>query len=401
MSNMLSESIKKMKPSPTLAVAEKAMKMKAQGIDIISLSTGEPDFSTPDNIKQAGIKAIETGMTKYTAVDGLPTLKKAIQNKFKVENNLDYDLNQITVGNGAKQIIFNALLASINQGEEVIIPAPYWVSYPEIVIFAGGNPVVTNCPMANSFKLFPEQLEKAITKKTKWLILNSPNNPTGAVYSEQELKDIADVLLKHPQVYVLCDDIYEHIIFNQQKFKTLAEVEPKLYHRVLTVNGFSKSYAMTGWRLGYAGGPKELIKAISTVQSQSTSNPCSISQAAGIEALNGPQDFLKKNAEIFKIRCDLILNLIANIQLLSCYKPGGAFYLFPNCSKLFGKKTSANKTLNSSIDVVEYFLEEASVALVPGSVFGMEGFFRISYATSENNIKSAMTRIHNACNKLK
>ena len=398
---MLSESIKKMKSSSTLVVAEKAIKMKAQGIDVISLSTGEPDFDTPHNIKQAAVKAIEAGMTKYTTVDGVLALKQAIQNKFKIENNLEYEINQITVGSGAKQVIFNALLASINQGEEVIVPAPYWVSYPEMVTFAGGYPVIVNCPASHEFKLSPEQLEKAITKKTKWLILNSPSNPTGAVYSMQELKDIAVILLKYPHVYILCDDIYEHILFTQEKFKTLAEVEPKLYHRVLTVNGFSKSYAMTGWRLGYAGGPKELIQAIATVQSQSTSNPCSISQAAGIEALNGSQDFLKKNAKIFQKRCDLVLNLITNIQSLSCYKPGGAFYLFPDCTKLFGKKTSANKILASSIDLVEYFLEEALVALVPGSAFGMEGFFRISYATSEDNLRSAMIRIHDACNKLK
>lgn len=351
-------------------------------------------------IKLAAIKAIQNGNTKYTPVDGTRALKQAVQDKFVRENNLKFDLNQITVGSGAKQVIFNALLASMNPGDEVIIPAPYWVSYPEMVIFAGGTSVIVECLMSNDFKLQPEDLEKSITSRTKWLILNSPSNPTGAVYSSQELQKIAKVLLKHHQVYILCDDIYEHIIFDQFQFNSLATIEPKLYNRILTVNGLSKGYSMTGWRLGYAGGPKELIAAMSTVQSQSTSNPCSISQAAGVEALVGPQEFVKEKANIFQKRRDLVLDRIDDIIGLSCSKPGGAFYLFPNCSALLGTKSPKGALIASSVDIAEYLLEEALVAVVPGSAFGAEGFFRISYATSESNLDTALKRIKEACEKL-
>ncbi|MDJ1257117.1 MAG: pyridoxal phosphate-dependent aminotransferase [Candidatus Midichloria sp.] len=400
MAKIISSLVNQIKPSPTLAITEKAMAMKAAGINVISLSTGEPDFDTPDNIKLAAIKAIQNGNTKYTPVDGIRALKQAIQDKFVRENNLKFDLDQITVGSGAKQVIFNALLASINPGDEVIIPAPYWVSYPEMVIFAGGTSVIVECLMSNGFKLKPEDLEKSITSRTKWLILNSPSNPTGAVYSPQELQEIAKALLKYPQVYILCDDIYEHITFDQFQFNSLATIEPKLSNRILTVNGLSKGYSMTGWRLGYAGGPKELIAAISTVQSQSTSNPCSISQAAGVEALVGPQEFVREKANIFQKRRDLVLDRIDDITGLSCSKPGGAFYLFPNCSALLGTKSPKGALIDSSVDIAAYLLEEALVAVVPGSAFGMEGFFRISYATSESNLDTALKRIKEACEKL-
>ncbi|AEI89157.1 MAG: Aspartate/methionine/tyrosine aminotransferase [Candidatus Midichloria mitochondrii] len=400
MAKIISSLVNQIKPSPTLAITEKAMAMKAAGINVISLSAGEPDFDTPDNIKLAAIKAIQNGNTKYTPVDGTRALKQAVQDKFVRENNLKFDLDQITVGSGAKQVIFNALLASINPGDEVIIPAPYWVSYPEMVIFAGGTSVIVECLMSSGFKLKPVDLEKSITSRTKWLILNSPSNPTGAVYSPQELQEIAKALLKYPQVYILCDDIYEHITFDQFQFNSLATIEPKLSNRILTVNGLSKGYSMTGWRLGYAGGPKELIAAISTVQSQSTSNPCSISQAAGVEALVGPQEFVREKANIFQKRRDLVLDRIDDITGLSCSKPGGAFYLFPNCSALLGTKSPKGALIASSVDIAAYLLEEALVAVVPGSAFGMEGFFRISYATSESNLDIALKRIKEACEKL-
>ncbi|MEQ1789459.1 MAG: pyridoxal phosphate-dependent aminotransferase [Rickettsiales bacterium] len=388
------------KPSPTLAVTAKAAELKAAGKDVIGLGAGEPDFDTPEHIKNAAIEAIKRGETKYTAVAGTPALKKAIIDKFKRENNLDYAPNQVVAGVGAKQIIFNALLATLNAGDEVIIPAPYWVSYPDMVLFAEGKPVTVTCLEENGFKLQPEALEKAITKKTKWLILNSPSNPTGVAYSEVELQALSAVLLKHPQVMILADDIYEHLIYDGFSFQTIAQVEPKLYDRVLTVNGVSKAYAMTGWRIGYAGGTKEIIKAISDIQSHSTSSACSISQAASVAALNGDQKFLQDWKKSFSDRRDLVVSALNQISGLSCLKPEGAFYVFPNMKKLIGKKTSQGKIINNSDDLCEYLLDEALVATVSGSAFGMDGYFRISYATSEAALQKAMERIKVACTAL-
>jgi aspartate aminotransferase len=397
---IVSELISKIKPSSTLAVAAKAAKMVSEGKDVISLSAGEPDFDTPSNIKNAAIKAIERGQTKYTAVDGTKELKEAVKNKFKQENQLEYNLDQITIGSGAKQVIFNALIAILNPGDEVILPAPYWVSYPEMVTFCRGAPVIVDCDKNNGFKLKPEQLERSITRKTKLLILNSPSNPTGAVYSKEELIKIGDILIRNPGIFVICDDIYEHMTFADFGFNTLAQVYPDLYNRVLTVNGVSKSYSMTGWRIGYGGGSKEWIKAIATVQSQSTSNPCSISQAAAVEALTGPQNFITESYRIFKKRSELIYNSLLKIDNVTCNKPEGAFYVFPDFSAFFGKKTPNGKIINSSIDIADYLLEDALVAVVPGSPFGSKDYIRLSYATSEEKIESALSRIKIACKNL-
>lgn len=388
------------KPSPTLAVTAKAAELKASGKDVIGLGAGEPDFDTPEHIKNAAIDAIRRGETKYTAVSGTTTLKKAIIDKFKRENGLDYATNQIVAGVGAKQIIFNALLATINSGDEVIIPAPYWVSYPDMVLFAEGKPVIVPCFEQNGFKLRPEALEKAITTKTKWLILNSPSNPTGAAYTREELQALADVLLKHKQVLILADDIYEHLIYDGFSFHTIAQVEPKLYERVLTVNGVSKAYAMTGWRIGYAGGEKSLITAIADIQSHSTSNACSISQAASVAALNGDQNFLQDWKKSFSGRRDLVVTAINQVSGLTCLKPEGAFYVFPNMQKLVGKQSPKGKIITNSAELCDYLLDEALVATVAGSAFGMEGYFRISYATSEDALKKAMERIRMACAEL-
>lgn len=398
--SFIASRLSRIKPSPTIAVTNKAAELKAQGLDIIGLGAGEPDFDTPDNIKASAIAAIEKGATKYTAVDGTLELKKAICAKFSRENGVTYQPNQITVGTGAKQVLYNAMMATLNIGDEVIIPAPYWVSYPDIVELAEGTPVCVECTAENNFKLQPEQLEAAITPKTKWLILNSPSNPTGAAYSASEMKALTDVLLKHPHVYVLADDIYEHIVYDGFDFVTPAQIEPKLQDRVLTLNGVSKSYAMTGWRIGFAGGPVEIIKAIAVLQSQSTSNPCSISQAAAVEALNGQQDFLKPRAEAFRVRRDLVVNALNAIPGLSCNLPEGAFYVFPSCKALLGKKTPEGKTLENSNDVAAYLLSDALVAVVPGIAFGAEGFFRISYATSDSILEEACSRIKTACAKL-
>lgn len=398
--SFIASRLSRIKPSPTIAVTNKAAELKAQGLDIIGLGAGEPDFDTPDTIKASAISAIEKGATKYTAVDGTAELKKAICAKFSRENGVTYQPNQITVGTGAKQVLYNAMMATLNIGDEVIIPAPYWVSYPDIVELAEGVPVCVECTADNGFKLQPEQLEAAITPKTKWVILNSPSNPTGAAYSRAEMKALTDVLLKHPHVYVLADDIYEHIVYDGFNFVTPVQVEPQLQDRVLTLNGVSKSYAMTGWRIGYAGGPVALIKAIAVLQSQSTSNPCSISQAAAVEALNGPQDFLRPRAEAFRIRRDLVVNALNAIPGLSCNLPEGAFYVFPSCQGLLGKKTPAGKVLENSNDVAAYLLSDALVAVVPGIAFGAEGFFRISYATSDSVLVEACKRIKDACAKL-
>jgi len=390
--SIVSNSLKRIKPSPTIAVTQKARELKAAGKDVIGLGAGEPDFDTPENIKQAAIDAINRGDTKYTAVDGTPELKKAIVNKFKRENNLEYSTNEITVGTGGKQVIYNALMATLNKGDEVIIPAPYWVSYPDMVLLAGGNPKILKCNENDGFKLTPKNLKKAITKKTKWLILNSPSNPTGASYTKEEIEALSEVLIKNKNVHILSDDIYEHITYDNFNFFTIAQVS-KLKNRTLTMNGVSKSYAMTGWRIGYAAGPKEIIKAISKIQSQSTSNPSSVSQAAAVEALNGNQDFIQKRSDAFKERRDFVVNSLNNIKGLSCLKPNGAFYVFPSCKKLLGKKTK----LKTDSDFVEKLLEKANVAVVQGSAFGLDGYFRISYATSMEKLKIAMERIKSFC----
>jgi aspartate aminotransferase len=397
--SIVSNSLKRIKPSPTLAVTQKARELKAAGKDIIGLGAGEPDFDTPQNIKRAAIDAINRGETKYTAVDGTPKLKKAIVEKFRRENKLSYDLNQISVGTGGKQIIYNAMVATVNQGDEVIIPAPYWVSYPDIVLLAGGNPIIIECPENENFKITPEKLKNSITAKTKWLILNSPSNPTGSCYSENEIKSLAKVLMENKQVYILSDDIYEHITFGKFKFFTIAQIN-ELKDRTLTMNGVSKSYAMTGWRIGYGAGPVEIIKAMAKIQSQSTTNPSSISQAAAVEALNGTQNFIIERSKAFQERRDFVVKSLNEIKGLNCLNPDGAFYVFPNCSKLLNKKDKNEKLLKTDTDFVESLLENNGVAVVQGSAFGLEGYFRISYATSTQNLKKALKRISEFCNCL-
>jgi aspartate aminotransferase len=399
--SFISDRLNRIKPSPTIAVTMKARELKAAGRDVIGLGAGEPDFDTPENIKAAAIAAINAGDTKYTNVDGTDALKKAICAKFKRENNLDYKPEQVTVGTGGKQVLYNALMATLNEGDEVIIPAPYWVSYPDIVLLADAKPVIVACNANHQFKLQAEDLEKAITPKTKWLILNSPSNPTGAAYSRAELKALADVLLKHPNVWVLTDDMYEHLVYDDFEFATIAEVEPKLYDRTLTMNGVSKSYCMTGWRIGYAAGPAQLIKAIAKVQSQSTSNPTSISQAAAVEALNGPQDFIAKHNVSFKARRDLVVDMLNQAPGLHCHKPEGAFYVYPSCAGVIGKTTPQGKKIETDDDFVTYLLEAEGVAAVQGSAFGLSPFFRISYATSTEALTEACTRIIRACKALK
>ncbi len=397
--SIISDSLKKIKPSPTIAVTQKARELKAAGKDVIGLGAGEPDFDTPENIKQAAIKAINDGDTKYTAVDGTPDLKKAIVEKFKKENNLDYTADQITVGAGGKHVIYNAMMATLNEGDEVIVPAPYWVSYPDIVLLAGGKPVVMECDEKQSFKINPSDLEKFITPKTKWIILNSPSNPTGACYSENDIREIAKVLEKHPHVYILSDDIYEHVTYEGFKFFTIAQIEG-LKERVLTMNGVSKAYSMTGWRIGYAAGPKEIIKAIAKIQSQSTTNPSSISQAASVEALSGTQDFIKKRADSFQERRDFVVKALNDIEGIECLNPDGAFYVFPSCKGLMGKKDTNGKEIKSDTDFVQSLLENSGIAVVQGSAFGLEGFFRISYATSMDNLKKALEKISSFCKSL-
>src|SRR5437868_11201138 len=397
----LAESLMRIKPSPTIAVTDMARALKAAGRDVIGLGVGEPDFDTPDNIKQAAIKAIEAGKaSKYTAVDGIPELKAAIARKFKRENGLDYKPEQIIVGTGGKQVLYNALMATVDEGDEVIIPAPYWVSYPDIVLLCGGTPVAVACPQNNGFKMRPEDLDAAITPKTKWLILNSPSNPSGAAYTERDLKELADVLLKHEHVWVMTDDMYEHLVYDEFEYRTIAQVEPRLYERTLTVNGVSKAYCMTGWRIGYAGGPKQLIKAMGAIQSNSTANPCSISQAAAIEALNGPQDFIPKNAKVFKERRDLVVDLLNKVPGLHCPRPEGAFYVYPSCAGTLGKKTPTGATIRNDEDFARYLLEAEGVAVVHGEAFGLAPHFRISYATSTDELRDACARIERACRAL-
>jgi aspartate aminotransferase len=395
--SLLSAAVGRIQPSPTIAVTVRAAELKAAGRDVIGLGAGEPDFDTPDFVKEAAIAAIRAGRTKYTPVDGTPELKAAVQAKFRRDNGLDYGLDQISVNVGGKQTIFNAMVATLDPGDEVVIPAPYWVSYPDIVQFCGATPVVLPCPLEAGFKLTPEQLDRAITPQTKWVILNSPSNPTGAAYSAAELKALADVLLGHPHVYVLSDDMYEHVVYDDFRFATIAEVEPRLFDRTLTVNGASKAYAMTGWRIGFAGGPKPIIKAMCTIQSQSTSNPCSIAQAAVVAALNGPQDFLAERNAAFQARRDLIVSMLNQAHGLSCPRPEGAFYVYPDCSGLIGRTTPAGRTLETDEDVVAWLLESEGVAVVQGSAFGLSPAFRISYATATEALEDAGRRIQRAC----
>ena len=397
--SILSASLSRIKPSPTIAVTQKARELKAQGKDVISLGSGEPDFDTPDNVKEAAIKAIQEGQTKYTAVDGTAELKDAIVKKFKRENNLTYTANQITVGAGGKQVIYNAILATVNPGEEVIIPAPYWVSYPDIVLLAGGVPKVIECDETTDFKITPSQIEENINDKTKWIILNSPSNPTGASYSSSELEKIVDVLKKYPKVLIMSDDIYEHVTYDNFVFSTIAQY-PEMLSRTLTVNGVSKAYAMTGWRIGYAAGPEDLIKGIAKIQSQSTTNPSSISQAAAVEALNGNQDFIKTRANAFKDRRDFVVKSLNAIDGLTCFNPNGAFYVFPSCKGCLHKKDPQGKPINTDTDFVTSLLENTGVAVVQGSAFGLDGYFRISYATSMDNLKKAMSKIKEFCSQL-
>jgi len=398
--NFLADRLARVKPSPTMAITALATELKAAGRNVIALSQGEPDFDTPPNIREAGIAAIQRGETRYTVFDGRIELKEAICGKFKRENGLQYEPSQITVSNGGKQVLYNALVATLSPGDEVVIPAPYWVSYPEMVLLCDGEPVPVSCPQNNGFKLRPEDLDAAITPKTKWLILNSPSNPSGAGYTESDLKALAEVLLKHDHVWIMTDDMYEHVVYDDFRFTTIAQVEPRLYERTLTVNGVSKAYCMTGWRIGYAGGPRQLIKAMGAVQSNSTANPCSISQAAAIEALNGPQDFIPKHNLLFKERRDLMVDRLNRVPGLFCPRPEGAFYVYPSCAGLIGKRTPDGKVIEDDETFVRYLLEAEGVAVVHGAAFGLAPHFRISYATSNDELRDACTRIERACRAL-
>ena len=397
---LVSHTLERVKPSPTMAITTKAREMKAAGFDVIGLGAGEPDFDTPDNIKAAAIEAIKRGETKYTAVDGIPELKQAISEKFARENGLDYKPNEITVGSGGKHVLYNALIATLDPGDEVIIPSPYWVSYPDIVLLAGAEPVIVETSLDDGFKLTPQALEQAITPKTKWFIFNSPSNPTGSAYTQAEIKALTDVLLRHERVLVLTDDIYEHLVYDGFAFATPAQVEPKLKDRTLTLNGVSKAYSMTGWRIGYAGGPAALIKAIAKLQSQSTSNPCSISQWAAVEALRGPQDFLKDWVKAFQERRDLVVSMLNQANGLICPTPEGAFYVYPSCAGAIGKKTPKGEAINSDADFATLLLQEEGVAVVHGEAFGLSPFFRISYATGLEALKEACHRIQRFCASL-
>jgi aspartate aminotransferase len=397
----LADRISRVKPSATMAVTDKARALKAAGRDVIGLGAGEPDFDTPDNIKEAAIKAIRDGKaSKYTAVEGIAELRAAIARKFKRENELDYKPSQIIVGTGGKQVLFNAFLATLNPGDEVIIPAPYWVSYPDMVLIAGGEPVAVETRMADGFKMKPEALERAITPKTKWLLFNSPSNPTGAAYTRSELKAITDVLVRHPHVWVMSDDMYEHLVYDDFEFFTPAQLEPRLYERTLTVNGVSKTYCMTGWRIGYAGGPGPLIKAMAMIQSQSTSNATAVAQWAAVEALNGPQDFIPKHNKIFKERRDLCVSMLNQAKGLQCPKPEGAFYVYPSCAGTMGKMAPTGKKLATDDDFVTELLEAEGVAVVQGTPFGVGPAFRISYATATTALEEACMRIQRFCGNL-
>ena len=397
----LSHSIKRIKPSATMAVTQKARELKAAGKDIIGLGAGEPDFDTPENIKKAAIQAINDGDTKYTTVDGTPELKKAIKAKFKRENNLDYELDEISVGTGGKQIIFNAFAVSLNESDEVIIPAPYWVTYPDVVNYFNGKPIFVQCGEESGFKITPQQLENTINQSTKWFILNSPSNPTGSCYTKNELLELANVLKKYPHVNIMTDDLYEHLIYDDNEFHTFASIAPELKERILTLNGVSKAYAMTGWRIGYAGGNASLIKAMGKLQSQSTSNPTSISQAAAVEALNGDNSFIAERAKVFKGRRDFLINEFTSMNGITCRVPEGAFYVFPSCKGVIGKVDESNNKITNDEEFTTSLLEHAGVAVVQGSAFGLEGYFRISYATSDENLKNACVRMRDFLNKLR
>ena len=400
MTNAVSSALKRVKPSATMAMSAKARALKVAGRDCIALSQGEPDFDTPDNIKQAAIRAINEGKTKYTDVDGIPELKDAIIGKFKRENGLDYKRSQINVSPGGKPVIFNAFMATLNPGDEVIIPAPYWVSYPDIVLMCGATPVTVETRIEDGFKLDPRTLAKAITPHTKWLLLNSPSNPSGAAYTADELRAIAAVLMDYPQVMVLTDDMYEHLTYGDFEFKTMAEVEPRLYERTLTMNGVSKAYSMTGWRIGYAGGPEWLIKAMANVMCQTTSNPSSISQWAAVEALSGPQDFIPKNKKLFQGRRDLVVSMLNQAQGVNCPTPEGAFYVYPSIAKLIGKTAPSGKTIDTDEAFALELLESEGGALVHGGAFGLSPWFRISYATSTECLEDACARIQRFCGSL-
>ena len=398
--NILASRLNRIQPSPTIAMSIKARELKAEGKDIIELAAGEPDFPTPSHIIEAAEEAMSRGETKYTDPDGTPALKQAVCDKFKRDNNLEYVTSQVTIGTGGKQVLYNALMATLNEGDEVIIPAPYWVSYPDMVLLAEGTPKIVECPLDKNFILQPEDLERAITPKTKWIILNSPSNPTGSGYTWDDMKKITDVLVRYPNIWVMTDDMYEHLVYDDFKFCTPAEVEPELYSRTLTVNGMSKAFCMTGWRIGYAAGPENLITAIRKIQSQSTSNPSSISQAASVAALNGPMDFLAKNNEVFKQSRDLVCSMLNQASGITCPTPDGAFYVYPSCAGLIGKKTPEGKVLKSDEDVVTYFLETEGIAAVHGAAFGLSPHFRISYATSTEALEDACQRIQRACTAL-
>ncbi|MBI4969281.1 MAG: pyridoxal phosphate-dependent aminotransferase [Rhodospirillales bacterium] len=393
---LVAQRLARIKPSPTLAVGAKAAELKAAGRDVISLGAGEPDFDTPDNVKAAAKAAIDKGDTKYVAVAGTPALRQAICAKFKRENGLDYKPEQVTVGSGGKQVLYNALMATLDEGDEVIIPAPYWVSYPDMTLLAGGTPVFVACPESTGFKLRPADLDRAITPKTKWVILNSPSNPSGAAYGWDEMKAITDVLLKHPHVWVMTDDMYEHLVYDGFTFCTPAQVEPKLYERTLTINGVSKAYAMTGWRVGYAAGPKAVIDAINTIQSQSTTHACTIAMAASVEALNGPQDYIAERNKSFKARRDLVVSMLNQAKGLQCRTPEGAFYVYPSCQGAIGKSWNG-KVIKTDTDFVTYLLEAEGVAVVQGEAFGLSPYFRISYATSEKSLVESCNRIQRFC----
>jgi aspartate aminotransferase len=395
--SLIASRLGRVKQSPSIVMSQKARDLAATGRDVISLSAGEPDFDTPDNIKEAAIRAIKAGETKYTPVDGTPALKAAICAKFKRDNDLDYKLSQVTLGTGGKQVIYNAFVATLDEGDEVVIPAPYWVSYPDMALINAGKPVFVNCPQNNGFKLLPEDLDAAITPKTKWLILNSPSNPTGAAYTDKDLRAIADVLLKHPHVWILTDDMYEHLVYDDFKFATIAQVEPKLYERTLTMNGVSKAYCMTGWRIGFAAGPENLIKAMGKVLGQSTSGASSISQAASVEALNGPQPYIAANNKIYKERRDLVVKLLNQCKGITCHNPEGAFYVYPSISGLMGKTTPKGKKIEKDEDFVSYILDTEGVAAVHGEAFGLSPHFRVSYATSTKLLEDACKRIQRAC----
>ena len=399
--NFIADRLKRIKPSMTVGINVKANALRAEGKDVLVLAAGEPDFDTPLNIRKAAVTAMEEGQTRYVPGKGTPVLQKAIQSKFLKDNNLNYDLDEIIVGVGGKHIIYNAMMATINPEDEVIIPAPFWVSYPDIVLLAEGKPIIVPCPEDQNFKLTADQLEKSINNKTKWLMLNSPSNPTGSLYSKQELQRLADVLLRYPQVLIMSDDIYEKVIYDDLEFSTIASVEPKLKDRCLTLNGVSKSYCMTGWRLGYCGAPKEIIAAMNKIQSQSTTSTSSISMAASVEALNGSQDFIDKHNQAFVRRRDLVVNLLNQIDGLSCLTPQGAFYVYPSCAGIIGKQTPEGKKISNDEDFMSYLLESEGIAGVHGAAFGLSPYFRLSYATSDEILKDACARIKRACEQLK